>query len=252
MVIGKSINIHLLDGTVTGIKCAEVRNQTILSFSCPRNKIAELSNNPNSKKPGIYFLFGNDEESNEPKAYIGEAENVFERLQNHLLSKGFWDEVIFFVSKDENLTKSHVRFLESKTIQIAYSTNRYLIDNANESKLPSLPLAERDAMEEFLIYLKLLLGILGHKLLEEKIPAIITKKESKNTPKKEAKQSLLPEDNYLKLTLNFGFCKANAIVTDEGIVVLKDSEVSKDIHKSLRIGYQDLRQKLISSSRELV
>ena len=114
---GKSIRIFLKDGTVTGIRFGEVVNQTIQSIACPRNRVTELRTYEEAKRPGVYFLFGNDETTGDTKAYIGEAENVFERLQNHLSTREFWNEVIFFVSKDENLTKSHVKYLESRTIQ---------------------------------------------------------------------------------------------------------------------------------------
>src|SRR5262245_44807612 len=111
---GKSIRIYLKDGTVTGMKFGEVVNQTIQSIFCPRLRISELAGYTESKRPGVYFLLGKDDETNEPKAYIGEAENVYDRLQHHIANKEFWNEVIFFVSKDENLTKAHVKYLESR------------------------------------------------------------------------------------------------------------------------------------------
>lgn len=36
MTIGKSIRIYLKEGSVTSIKFAELVNQTIQAFSCPR------------------------------------------------------------------------------------------------------------------------------------------------------------------------------------------------------------------------
>ena len=169
MQFGKSIRIYLKDGIVTGVKFGEVVNQTIQCISCPRLRVSELNLYPESKRPGVYFLFGQDEETDEPKVYIVEAENVYDRLQNHVANKDFWNEVIFFVSKDDNLTKSHVKYLESRLIQTALVIKRYKIENFNQSQLSSLPLADRDAMEEFLTYIKLLIGVFGHKILEEVI-----------------------------------------------------------------------------------
>ena len=40
------------------------------------------------KFPGIYFLFGNDDETGDPLIYIGETENVICRLKQHLAE---WD-----------------------------------------------------------------------------------------------------------------------------------------------------------------
>lgn len=244
---GKSIRIYLKDGTVTGIKIGEVVNQTIQSISCPRLRTTELSDNVEAKRPGVYSLFGQDEETNEPKAYIGEAENVYDRLQNHIANKDFWNEVIFFVSKDENLTKSHVKYLESRLIQIAFSTKRYKIDNSNQSQLSSLPPADRDAMEEFLIYIKLLIGVLGHKLLED-ITSIAKKKEDVTPVIDVAQdnQTLIAKSN-LELFLSISGLNARALQTDEGIVVLEGSEATISPTNSLQPGYREFREKLITN-----
>ena len=245
---GKSIRIYLKDGTVTGIKFGEVVNQTIQSISCPRLRIGELNDYPESKRPGVYFLFGQDEETNEPKAYIGEAENVYDRLQNHIANKDFWNEVIFFVSKDENLTKSHVKYLESRLIEIAFSIRRYKIDNYNQSQLSSLPPADRDAMEEFLTYVKLLIGVLGHKLLES-VTIITKKKEELQFPSTNATQDnqVVSMTSNLELTLSISGLKAKALQTDEGIVVLEGSEAAKEFTNSLQHGYRALRERLIDN-----
>ena len=58
-------------------------------------------------KPGVYFLSGIDSESGKPTVYVGEAENIRERLRGQL-DKDFWNHVVFFVTKDENLTKAHI------------------------------------------------------------------------------------------------------------------------------------------------
>lgn len=247
MTFGKSIRIYLKDGTVTGIKFGEVVNQTIQSISCPRLRASELNEYTEAKRPGVYFLFGQDDETGDPKVYIGEAENVYDRLQSHIANKDFWNEVIFFVSKDENLTKSHVKYLESRLIQIAFSTKRYKIDNNNQSQLSSLPPADRDAMEEFLTYLKLLIGTLGHKFLED-ITTITKKKEEHNPLTVTTKDNqVVAADNNLELFLSVSGLNAKALQTDEGIVVLEGSEAAKNIKPSMRNGYKELRDKLINN-----
>lgn len=236
---GSSIRIFLTDGTVTGIKMAELVNKTIQSVSCPRRRVPELSQLQESQKPGVYFLFGQDEETGDNKVYIGETENVYSRLQNHVTNKEFWNEVIFFVSKDENLTKAHIRFLESRLVQIARSTKRYIIENGNEPQASPLPRADQAAMEEFLTYIKLLLGVLGHKLLE-KVAKSINQQTSTDATNQDDQQSL-------KLYINMVGVKAQALQTDEGIVVLKGSEAVMETKPSLGLGYKNLKEKLIKN-----
>ena len=68
--------------------------------------------------PGIYCLKGDPtDEAFDEKIYIGEAENIKNRLKHHLSdpNKDF-KELIFFVSKDELLTKTQIRYLESRLV----------------------------------------------------------------------------------------------------------------------------------------
>ncbi|RYY86182.1 MAG: GIY-YIG nuclease family protein [Chitinophagaceae bacterium] len=244
---GKSIRIYLKDGTVTGIKFGEVVNQTIQSISCPRLRISELSDLAEAKRPGVYFLFGEDEETGEVKTYIGEAENIRVRLQEHVYKKDFWNEVIFFVSKDENLTKSHVKYLESRLIQIAFQTKRYKTENDKKPQLSSLPLADRDAMEEFLIYIKLLIGVMGHKLLEEVTTLPGARKEELTNTSNQTPIFPQTTNPNTQLFLTVGGVRASALQTDEGIVVLKGSEATRNPTASISPGYKEMRGRLIQN-----
>ena len=58
MKIGRSIRIYLDDGSISGIKHAEIVNWTGQAISAPRTQIKSLTDWDESKKPGVYFLFG--------------------------------------------------------------------------------------------------------------------------------------------------------------------------------------------------
>ncbi len=242
MTLGKSIRIYLKEGSVTGIKLAEVVNLTIQALSSPRNKLSDLNKyfQLQVNTQGVYFLIGMDDETGKSKVYIGEAENVWERLKNHAVNKGFWSEVILFTSKDENITKSHIKYLESRLIEIAKQTERYLLDNNHSPSLSSLPLPDRDAMEDFIINIKLLNGVLGHKFLENKISY---KKEILPTKIETLEQTDTSNKNEKDLSLSAKNINAKAIQTDEGIVVLVGSEISEK--QSKNYGYKTLREELI-------
>jgi hypothetical protein len=78
-------------------------------------------------KTGVYILIGSDPQTNEPFAYIGEAEILRDRLKQHK-TKEFWVSVIAFLSKDENLTKAHIRYLESRILEEASRIKRFKLD----------------------------------------------------------------------------------------------------------------------------
>lgn len=251
---GRSITIHLIDGTVTGIRTSEIGNHNILSIACPRKRIKELKEIMDSKgyielkesgkaeKPGIYFLFGEDE-NGERKVYIGEGEDVFDRIDQQR-SKDFWGEAIIFISTAKNLTKSHIRYLESRAIEIAKNIARdYIIENDNQTKQSTLHPAHRDDMEEFLIDIKLLLGVFGHKVLEE----IITEQKEVSHPGI-ATPKTATSIGTLRFSINTRELSAYANLTDEGLVVLQNSEAKKESVESMesqQTSYFRLREKLI-------
>ena len=90
--------------------------------------------------------------------YIGEAESVSRRIRGHS-DNDFWVSVTAFVSKDENLTKSHSKYLEGRLIEKAHESARAAALNSISSgaKLPESDMAE---MNVFLQNIYQLLPIL--------------------------------------------------------------------------------------------
>ncbi|MFL1896602.1 GIY-YIG nuclease family protein [Aquimarina sp. 2-A2] len=244
MILGKSIRIYLKEGSVTGIKFAELVNHTIQSLSCPRTKISDLNKHFSIEvnTQGVYFLIGYEQDTLRPMVYIGEAENVWDRLKNHDLKKDFWNEVIVFTSKDDNLTKSHIKYLESRLVEISKNTERYRLKNTNSPNLNRLPLPDRDAMEEFLSNIKLLTGTLGHKFLENPI-AIKNIPDFTDQNVNSGDRTIFEKKDELELNLNVRGIRAKAIQTNEGLVVLENSEVADNPTKNY--GYGALRESLI-------
>ena len=118
---------------------------------------------------GVYFLFGQNENSERPQVYIGETENILVRLKQHLQDKDFWTECVAFISKDNNLNKAHIKYLENHLYCIAKATKRYEIINANTPTESSISEMDRAEMDEFIDNMRLILGVLGHKVLETQV-----------------------------------------------------------------------------------
>lgn len=255
--MGKTIKIYLPNENVTGIRHAEIANWTGQAVACPRSRFHELRSWPEVQRPGIYFLFGLDDVSGEEAVYIGEAEVVLDRLTSHISSKDFWTEVITFTSKDDSLTKAHVRYLESRLIDKAKQANRYRITNVSASQLPSLPRSDRDATEEFLISVQVLLGVLGHKVLEPLVANIAISPPAYNTldpihavahvDMGNRQVPIRPQSDLPAFRLQVGDLSAFAMRTDEGIVVLADSDAAQNSKPSLTSGQLAIRNALVES-----
>ncbi|WP_224362385.1 GIY-YIG nuclease family protein [Hyalangium versicolor] len=233
MGLGRSIRIYLDGGEVTGIRHAEVVNWTGQAVLCPRPRINELIRwERETRRPGIYILIG-AEQLTSREVYIGESESVLDRLDEHL-DREFWQEVILFTSKDENLTKAHVRYLEGRLIEQANLAKRYKVTNKNPSPRTGLPRADTDAMEEFFGHVRLLMGALGHRFLE---PLTATNSTEK------------PSEQLLEFSYNFKKAAARGTVTDEGFVVFKGSTAMAQSNSSMMNGHFLLRNELVETGK---
>lgn len=248
--MGKTIKIYLPDESVSGIRHAEITNWSGQALACPRSRFQELREWSEVRRPGVYFLFGVAEESGENAVYIGEAEVVIDRLSSHLVGKDFWTEVVAFTSKDENLTKAHVRYLEAQLLEMAKRANRYNLLNCSSPQIPSLPRSDRDAMEEFLGAVRMLMGALGHKVLDTLV-SHPNKSSSQAPPICGISETDVESGPVIRsfpvFHLRIAGLHARGIRTDEGMVVLENSEAAAESYKSMTGGMAALRQDLIKS-----
>ena len=158
-----TIKLFLPGGDAKGLRTAEIMNWTGFAIAAPRTELDQLLQRDELDKAGIYILTGTDPLSGSPRAYIGEAEVIRDRLKQHK-SKEFWISAIVFVSKDENLTKAHVRYLESRLLTEATQAGRFTLEQ-NQAGGSKLPESDRADMEVFLSRIQQLLPVLGSDLL---------------------------------------------------------------------------------------
>jgi hypothetical protein len=159
-----TIKLFLVHGDPKRLRTAELSNWTGKAIAGPRSELDGVLAREEAAKPGVYFLSGIDSESGKPAVYVGEAESIRDRLRGHL-DKDFWNHVVFFVSKDENLTKAHIRYLEGRLIEQARSVGRSMVMNGQSSGA-KLPESDREDMEIFLDRIHQLMPVLGADALQ--------------------------------------------------------------------------------------
>ena len=158
-----TIKLFLPRGDAKSLRTAEISNWTGKAIAAPRTDIDDLLAREELEKAGVYILLGSDPLSNAARAYIGEAEVIRERLKQHK-TKEFWVAAIVFVSKDENRTKAHVRFLESRLLAEAAQVGRFALEQ-NQAGGSKLTESDREDMEVFLARIRQLLPVLGSDIL---------------------------------------------------------------------------------------
>jgi hypothetical protein len=162
-MLSATIKLFLPLGDAKSLRTAEISNWTGKAVAATRTELDELLARDELEKAGVYILIGSDPATNSPRAYIGEAEVIRDRLKQHK-TKEFWVSAIVFVSKDENLTKAHVRYLESRLLAEAAEVNRFTLEQ-NQSAGSRLPESDRQDMEVFLARIRQLLPVLGSDIL---------------------------------------------------------------------------------------
>ena len=165
-----TVKIFLALGDPSSIRTAEISNWTGKAVAGPRSQLELVLQRDEANKPGVYFLTGINPETGKERVYIGEAEVIRSRIKSHL-DRDFWKTVIFFISKDENLTKAHIKYLEGKFIDMTKAADRFELENTNLSG-SHLPESDTADMDVFLAKVDQLLPVLGQDFLKPIAPTL--------------------------------------------------------------------------------
>ncbi len=235
MAYGKSIELFLVNGTADSLITAELSNWNGKAIKIPRIEVASCDRE-DITQVGVYFLFCKEDDGSD-SVYIGEAENVKERLIQHLRDyqsekeKYYWSTAVIFVGRD--LDKTLIRYLENRFVDIARKSKRYLVLTKNTYRNTVMKESQIAAMEEFIDNVKILINALGYKVLE---------------PFAQAESPLAKTDDEI-LYLSTSSANASGKVTTEGFVVFEGANVNETSTKSLSPGMQKKRQEIFDSEK---
>jgi hypothetical protein len=199
-----TIKIFLAHGDPKRLRTAELISWTGQAVAGPRSEFDSVLARGESQKSGVYLLTGIDPETGKSAVYIGEAESIRDRVKGHL-DKDFWNHIAFFTSKDENLTKAHIRYLEGRLIEQARQAGRAEVKNSQGSGA-RLPESDRADMENFLEKIHQLLPALGVEVL---VPTLV---------------NAASVSELERLSCEIKGLKATGHLTPNGIVVLAGSQ----------------------------
>lgn len=236
MTYGKAIELFLVNGTADSLITAELSNWNGKAIKIPRIEIASCSRD-DITQAGVYFLFCKEDDGSD-SVYIGEAENVKERLIQHLRDyqsekeRYYWNTAVIFTGRD--LNKALIRYLENRFVMIARDSKRYLVLTKNTYRNTVMKESQIAVMEEFIENVKILINALGYKVLEPVVQ----------------QETQLEQSDEELLLLETASANASGKVTTEGFVLLKGAVLNdKAPAKSLSAGLQRLRQKLFDERK---
>ena len=162
MALGASLQIYLPSGSTEGIWIVQKSNWTGIGLVIPRNHFNEARQRSEINSPGVYTLVGPAlGESFDQRIYIGESDNVRQRLENHLSQKDFWNKAVVFTAKDGSLNKAHIQQIEYRLLKLAREAGRSEVDNGNAGKASVISESESAMTEGFLQEMLTLYPITG-------------------------------------------------------------------------------------------
>ncbi|MEZ2774631.1 GIY-YIG nuclease family protein [Acinetobacter pseudolwoffii] len=246
MAHGKSIKLFLTDGSPNGILTAEIINWTGHVLSAPRTKLSELIQREECARTGVYFLVGHDPENSLPNVYIGESDDVANRLKQHNRTeesggKDFWEKVCLVTGKDQNITKTHIKYLESRLIEIAKRGGQCQLINGTSHQYNRLPESDTADMEYFLEQIQVVLPVLGFDFLKEmKSPS-----QKSQTMATTISSEITEETEFYLATKD---TNANAKVIDGEFYVLARSQVRREVTDTKHTYTKNLRPQLFENN----
>jgi len=226
----KTIQIFLPGGEPQGIRVAEITTRIVQVIEVPRSRLSDFLKMPESDQVALYFLFGEADDGEERKVYLGQTGDLRSRLAKHNKEKEFWERALVLISRTNSLTQTHALFLEWHCLQATRKAARYADENGNSGSRPHTPAPlEADCLEIFETG-QILLSTLGYPVFDSVAkPASSEKSE---------------ELFYCKGSNTQG----RGLYTPEGFVVLKGSIGRKEnVQSIIDTSGHRLRQRLLKS-----
>jgi len=218
-----SIKIFLAEGSPTGLRIVEKSNWIGLGVVFPRPGLVDVKSRAEFGKTGVYVISGPSEVTGRERIYIGEGDPVRPRLDSHAAKKDFWTQGFVFISKDNNLNKAHVQYLEARLCELAAVAKRVELDNGNSPARPSLSEADQAEMEAFLAEMLVCFPVLGLSAFE------------------------MPAERAVTTRVYYAKARgtdAKGYESDEGFVVKAGSAVRSDEVESLPPSFSAMRRQL--------
>lgn len=241
MAYGKSIELFLVNGSADSLITAELSNWNGKAIKIPRIEVASC-NRDDIIQAGVYFLLCKEDDGSD-SVYIGEAENVKERLVQHLRDyqsekeKYYWTTAAIFIGRD--LNKALIRYLENRFVEIAKACKRYKVLTKNTYKNTVMKESQIAVMEEFVDNVKTLISALGYKILEPlNKPVVVANESGDNSHTEEL-------NLHLERTIKgVGKVEADGIRTSEGFVVLQGSHIAVEDDDTIPVVLKEQRRKV--------
>lgn len=240
--IGRVVKIFITGKDPRSLRTVELDNWTGVAITGQPEFFKKALEAEVLARSCVYLLIKSGAEDDLPEIYVGESDDFSQRYTNGKFPIEF-DTFLIFTSKDDNLTRAHVKWLEEKLWAILKgNSGKVVVANANKPTSSNLPRADVATMQTYLGNMIYVLEALGYDLFS-------VKERTSTSPAGQVEQrSDEAQDLILDLyaTLPKRVDDRAFLRYEDGAYVLKSgSKINSRITESLPSNVRKLREQLI-------
>lgn len=240
--IGRVVKIFITGKDPRSLRTVELDNWTGVAITGQPEFFKKALEAEVLARSCVYLLIKSGAEDDLPEIYVGESDDFSQRYTNGKFPVDF-DTFLIFTSKDDNLTRAHVKWLEEKLWAILKgNSGKVVVANANKPTSSKLPRADIATMQTYLGNMIYVLEALGYDLFSVQ-ERTSTSPAGQREQCNDQAQDLVIE---LYATLPKRVEDRAFLRYEDGAYVLKsDSKINARITESLPSNVRKLREQLI-------
>ncbi len=240
--VGRVVKIFITGQDPRSLRTVELDNWTGVAITGQPEFFKKALEAEVLARSCVYLLIKSGADDDLPEIYVGESDDFSQRYTNGKFPIEF-DTFLIFTSKDDNLTRAHVKWLEEKLWAILKgNSGKVVVANANKPTSSNLPRADVATMQTYLGNMIYVLEALGYDLFS-------VKERTSTSPAGQAEQrNDEAQDLILDLyaTLPKRVDDRAFLRYEDGAYILKSgSKINLRITESLPSNVRKLREQLI-------
>lgn len=171
---GRVVRIFITGDDPRSLRHVELDNWTGLAVTGQPEFFKRALDTEELRRSCVYLLVQTGGEDDLPRVYVGESDDFTKRYPNEKFPLEF-DTFMIFTSKDDNLTRAHVKWLELELWQmLSENVGKVAVANINRPTGSNLPKADRATMSTYLGNMVYVLEALGFDLFTQEERSKIT------------------------------------------------------------------------------
>ena len=239
---GRVVKMFITSSDPRSLRHVELDNWTGLAITGQSEFFKEAVRTEELRKSCVYLLIQTGREDDLPKVYAGESDDFTKRYPQDQFPIDF-DTFIVFTSKDDNLTRAHVKWLELELWRLlSDNVGKVAVANANRPTGSNLPKADKATMATYLANMIFVLEALGFDLFtrDERDPL-------SNAARKRDTSKLANDhgSRFQTAVPNRPELLAHLQQSEDGYILTAGSKLNSKATESLPLNVRRLREQML-------